>query len=51
MKILITGHKEYIGSKLFTKLNNETNIVHGIGLKDGKDVFQKDNLCVESLAQ
>tara|TARA_A100000172_G_scaffold79668_2_gene67257 strand:- start:49 stop:885 length:837 start_codon:yes stop_codon:yes gene_type:complete len=40
MKILITGHKGYIGSKLFTKLNNETNIVHGIDLKDGKDVIK-----------
>ncbi len=40
MKILITGHKGYIGSKLFTKLNNGANIVHGIDLKDGKDVIK-----------
>ena len=39
MKILITGHRGYIGSKLYSKLNNETNIVHGIDLKEGKDLI------------
>ncbi len=39
MKILITGHKGYIGSKLFEKLNDGINVVHGIDLKEGKDIL------------
>ena len=39
MKILITGHRGYIGSKLFTKLDNGINVVHGIDLKEGKDII------------
>ena len=42
MKILITGHKGYIGKKLFEQLNNSSNIVDGIDLKDGKNII--DNL-------
>lgn len=39
MKILITGHKGYIGSKIFQKLNDGINIVVGIDLKDGRDII------------
>jgi len=39
MKLLITGHKGYIGNKLFNKLNDGINIVHGLDLKDGRDVI------------
>ena len=39
MKILVTGHKGYIGSKLFNKLDDGINIIHGIDLKDGRDVL------------
>lgn len=39
MKVLITGHKGYIGSKLFNKLNSGTNIIRGIDLKDGENVI------------
>tara|TARA_R110002124_G_scaffold161102_2_gene328376 strand:- start:92 stop:904 length:813 start_codon:yes stop_codon:yes gene_type:complete len=38
-KCLVTGYKGYIGSKLFTKLNDGTNVVRGIDLKDGRDVI------------
>ncbi len=39
MKLLVTGHKGYIGDKLFNKLNDGINIVHGLDLKDGRDVI------------
>lgn len=39
MKILITGHKGYIGSKLFERLNDGINVVDGIDLKEGKDIL------------
>lgn len=39
MKILITGHKGYIGRHLFRALDNGINIVHGIDLKDGNDIL------------
>ena len=39
MKILITGHKGYIGSHLYKALNDGINIVHGVDLKDGQDVI------------
>ena len=39
MKILITGHEGYIGSKLFMKLNNGINQVLGVDLKSGNDIF------------
>lgn len=35
----MTGHKGYIGSKLFNKLDDGINIIHGIDLKDGRDVL------------
>jgi len=39
MKILVTGHKGYIGKKLFEKLDDGINVIHGIDLKDGRDVL------------
>lgn len=39
MKILVTGHKGYIGSHLFRALGNGINVVHGIDLKDGNDIL------------
>ena len=39
MKILITGHKGYIGSHLYARLNDGENTVHGIDLKDGDDIM------------
>ena len=38
MNFLITGDKGYIGRKLFNKLNDGINVVHGLDLKDGRDV-------------
>ena len=40
MKILVTGHKGYIGSHLYKELcRSATNNVYGIDLKDGDDVL------------
>lgn len=39
MKILITGHKGYIGSKLFKKLDDGIDVIHGVDLKDGRDII------------
>ena len=39
MKILITGHKGYIGSHLFSVLANLGYYVKGIDLKDGDDLL------------
>lgn len=39
MKILVTGHMGYIGSRLFKALDDGVNIVHGIDMKDGRDVI------------
>ena len=39
MRILVTGHKGYIGSKLFKKLNDGINLVDGIDLKEGKNIL------------
>jgi len=39
VKVLVTGHKGYIGSKLFAKLNDVANTVHGIDLQEGKSVI------------
>jgi UDP-glucose 4-epimerase len=38
-KILITGHKGYIGSKLFERLKNLGHHVDGIDLKEGEDIL------------
>ena len=54
MKILITGHRGYIGSKLFAKLQNGNHTVHGIDLKEGKNIItdlpQESYDCVFHLA-
>lgn len=39
MKILVTGHKGYIGSHLYAALQKTDHIVHGIDLKDGNDIL------------
>jgi UDP-glucose 4-epimerase len=39
MKILVTGHKGYIGSKLFDSLQDSQHQVFGIDLKDGRDIL------------
>ena len=41
-RCLVTGHKGYIGSRLFEKLKAEGHTVEGIDLRDtvGKDVIQ-----------
>lgn len=38
-KILVTGHKGYIGSHLYSDLIRLGHDVHGIDLKDGKDIL------------
>ena len=39
MKILVTGHKGYIGSHVYKDLKNLEHEVVGIDLKDGKDIM------------
>lgn len=39
MKVLITGHKGYIGSHLYRALKNNIDVVHGIDLKEGQDII------------
>jgi UDP-glucose 4-epimerase len=39
MKLLVTGHKGYIGSKIFKKLKDSGHDVTGIDLKDGEDIL------------
>ena len=39
MKILVTGHKGYIGSHLFSRLKNSGYDTHGIDLKDSEDIM------------
>jgi len=39
MKVLITGHRGYIGSRLFEELTGLEHDVRGIDLKDGDDVL------------
>jgi UDP-glucose 4-epimerase len=39
MKILVTGHKGYIGSHVFSELKKQNHNVHGIDLKDGEDIL------------
>ena len=38
-KILVTGHKGFIGSKLFRYLKSQNHYVLGIDLKDGNDIL------------
>ena len=39
MKILITGSEGYIGKKLYKKLSNGGSVVHGIDIKNYKNVI------------
>ena len=39
MKILVTGHKGYIGSHLFKELKNKNYEVFGIDIKEGNDIL------------
>jgi len=39
VKILVTGHKGYIGSHLYSDLIRLGHDVHGIDLKDGEDIL------------
>lgn len=39
MKILVTGHRGYIGSHLFSELHRLGHNVRGIDIKDGEDVL------------
>jgi UDP-glucose 4-epimerase len=39
MKILITGYKGYIGGHLYLSLKEKDHQVHGIDLKDGRDIL------------
>ena len=39
IKILMTGHKGYIGSHLYSDLKKQGYNVHGIDLKDGEDIL------------
>lgn len=39
MKILVTGHKGYIGSRIYKNLQNKGHEVYGIDLKDGEDIL------------
>jgi len=39
MKILVTGHKGYIGSHLFSDLKRLGHDVYGIDIKDGEDIL------------
>jgi len=39
MKVLVTGHKGYIGSHIYTELSAKGYSVQGIDLKDGEDVL------------
>lgn len=40
-KCLVTGHKGYIGSRLYSALQEEGHEVMGIDLKDGNDILEK----------
>jgi len=39
MKVLITGHKGYIGSHLYKTLSENLYWVHGVDLKEGEDIL------------
>ncbi len=45
MKILVTGHKGFVGKHFISKLDNERNQIVGIDIKEGndcRDFFRKD---------
>jgi len=39
MRILITGHKGFIGSRLWERLDHESITLYGIDIKDGDDIL------------
>lgn len=39
MKILVTGHRGYIGSRVYNKLREMNHAVTGLDLKDGNDIL------------
>ena len=39
MKILVTGHRGYIGGHLYSELQRLEHEVHGIDIKDGEDIL------------
>ena len=39
MKILVTGHKGYIGRHIFSKLKSLDHKVSGIDIKEGEDIL------------
>ena len=39
MKVLVTGHKGYIGSRLYKRLEELNHDVTGIDIKGGNDVL------------
>ena len=39
MKVLVTGHKGYIGSHIFSELQRLRHNVRGIDIKDGEDIL------------
>ena len=39
MKVLLTGHKGFIGNKIFDKLQKTGYNIRGIDLKDGEDIL------------
>ena len=41
MKILVTGHRGFIGKKLFAALQKDSHEVYGVDLKDGIDFQQR----------
>ena len=40
MRLLVTGHKGYIGSRLYARLEADGHRVDGIDLKDGEDILE-----------
>jgi nucleoside-diphosphate-sugar epimerase len=50
-RCLVTGHKGYIGSRLFTKLKDLGHEVLGIDSKDGKDINSLQGLVEDNSGQ
>ena len=42
MKILVTGHKGFIGSQLVEKLKNLNHEIHGIDHHENKDILTSE---------
>jgi nucleoside-diphosphate-sugar epimerase len=51
MKVLITGHKGFVGKYFWKTLDNGKNILTGIDIKDGidcRDFFKKSDVIKSS---